>query len=154
MHLRLQLKRYHEFFWLRDIQQVNIYECCAKCFIGGRDSRVYYGTLRQSRALIDIDVIENPKAVAYYLCGLSAGYNWWQNTHVAFIPAPGEMVEIENNNISLKITDARRIEFEGYKPNPPGFFTNRQRRCRNWIFANFINDGMLRRITNGDAADH
>lgn len=70
MHLTLEVKRYHEFFWLRDIQAVNIYKCCAECFIGNRDSRVYHGTLHQPHALIDIDVKENPKAVAYYLCGL------------------------------------------------------------------------------------
>ena len=75
MHLTLEVKRYHEFFWLRDIQAVNIYKCCAECFIGNRDSRVYHGTLHQPHALIDIDVKENPKAVAYYLCGLSAGFN-------------------------------------------------------------------------------
>lgn len=145
MRLTLDVKRYHEFFWLRSIQQVNIYRCCAECFIGQRDSRVYHGTLHQRSAHIDIEVNDDPKAVAYYLCGLSAGYNWHENTHVAFVPAPGETVEVDNHNIHLTITDARRIEFESYKPNPPGFFTKRQRTCRNWIFANFINDGMLRR---------
>ncbi|MCX4256454.1 MAG: hypothetical protein OSJ54_05955 [Oscillospiraceae bacterium] len=145
MHLTLEVKRYHEFFWLRDIRRVDIYKCCAECFIGKRDSRVYYGTLHKPKALIDIDVKEDDKAVAYYLCGLSAGYNWYQNTHVAFVPAPSERIDIENDNIKLTITDARRIDFEGYKPNPPGYFTNRQRKCRNWIFANYINDGMLGR---------
>lgn len=47
MHLTLEVKRYHEFFWLRDIQAVNIYKCCAECFIGNRDSMVYHGTLHQ-----------------------------------------------------------------------------------------------------------
>ena len=145
MQLTLEVKRYHEFFWLRDIEDVNIQQCCAKCFIGWRDNRVYWGTLRQSHALIDIKVRERKKALAYYLCGLSQGYNWYQNTHVAFIPAPGETVFIDNANIRLKITDARRINFEGYRPNPPGFYTRRQRTCRNWIFANYIKDGMLRR---------
>lgn len=145
MHMTLEVKQHHEFFWLRDIRKVNIYECCAKCFIGGKDNRVYYGTLRKDYARIDIDVIEHPKALAYYLCGLSAGYNWYENTHVAFIPALGKMVEVNNHNINLQITDAERIMFQGYKPNPVGYFTQRQRTCRNWIFANYINDGMLRR---------
>ena len=80
-----------------------------------------------------------------YLCGLSAGFNWYENTHIAFVPASGEMVSVDNKNIQLTITDARRIEFESYKPEPPGYFTQKQRTCRNWIFANYINDGMLRR---------
>lgn len=89
MHLTLEVKRYHEFFWLRDIRGVDISKCCAECFLGGKDNRVYYGTLHKPTALIDIDVIEHPKAVAYYLCGLSAGFNYWQNTHIAFVPALG-----------------------------------------------------------------
>lgn len=144
MHLTLEVKKYHEFFWLRDIQQVDITKCCAECFIGGRDGRVYWGTLHKQNAVIDIEVNEHPKAVAYYLCGLSAGYNWYQNTHVAFVPAPGETVFIDNANIRLTITDSKRIDFADYKPNPPGYFTKRQRTCRNWIFANYILDGKLK----------
>ncbi|GHU51665.1 hypothetical protein AGMMS49975_05820 [Clostridia bacterium] len=142
MQLRLEVKRYHEFFWLRDIRNVNIYECCAKCFLGGKDNRVYYGTLNKPYALIDIEVQEHPKAKAYYLCGLSAGYNWYENTHVAFVPAPGEKVIVDNANIGLTITDARRIDFSGYVPNPQGWFSDKQHTCRNWIFANYINDKM------------
>lgn len=71
MHLTLEVKRYHEFFWLHAIQAVNIQECCMKCFIGETDNRVYFGTLHQSNALIDIEVREQPNADAYYLCGLS-----------------------------------------------------------------------------------
>lgn len=148
MHLTLKVKRYHEFFWLRDVRSVTIYKCCAECLIGQRDNRVYYGTLHKPTALIDIDVHTSPKAVAYYLCGLSAGYNWYQNTHVAFVPAPGETIEIDNANIHLKITDAREIHFQNYKPNPEGVFTKRQRSCRNWIFANYILDGKLKEDIN------
>lgn len=145
MHLTLEVKRYHEFFWLHAIQAVNIQECCMKCFIGETDNRVYFGTLHQSNALIDIEVREQPNAVAYYLCGLSEGFNWYQNTHVAFVPSSGETVFLDNANIRLTITDAKRIDFADYKPNPKGYFTRRQRTCRNWIFANYIKDGMLRR---------
>ena len=145
MQLKLEVKRYHEFFWLRDIRGVNIYECCAKCFHGGKDNRIYYSTLNKPYALIDIEVKEHPKAVAYYLCGLSAGFNWYENTHVAFVPAPGETVIVDNANIHLIISDAKRVDFADYKPNPPGYFTDKQSTCRNWIFANYVNDGMLRR---------
>ena len=145
MHLTLEVKRYHEFFWLRTISAVNINQCCAKCFIGQRDMRVYDQTLRRAYEIVDIDVLESKKALAYYLCGLSAGYNWHENTHIAFNPAHGETVEVDNPNIRLTITDATRINFFDYKPNPQGHFTERQRRCRNWIFANYIQDGMLKK---------
>ena len=155
MRLTLDVKRYHEFFWLRSIRSVNIYKCCAECFVGERDGRVYWETLHKTNAHIDIEVKEDKKAIAYYLCGLSAGFNWNQNTHIAFIPAPGETVKIDNANIRLAITDARWIDFSNYTPNPPGNFTKRQLRCRNWIFANYINDGMLRRIkSNGSSGNY
>lgn len=144
MHLTLDIKKYHEFFWLRSIRQVNIYKCCAECFIGNRDGRVYWNTLRRMTAHIDIEVDYDPKAVAYYLCGLSAGYVWEKNTHIAFVPDPESEISVDNEDIRAQITGARRIDFEQYRPNPRGYFTPRQRRCRNWIFANYINDGMLR----------
>lgn len=148
MHLTLLVKRYHEFFWLRDIRAVDISQCCAKCFIGQRDMRVYNQTLHRSGEIVDIEVRQSEQALAYYLCGLSAGFNWYENTHVAFTPALGELIEVNNQNIRLTITDAKRINFFDYKPNPRGHFTQRQRTCRNWIFANYIRDGMLKTTAN------
>ena len=82
MRLHLEIRKKCNFFWLRDIRDVDIEECCAKCFIGGKDNRVYYGTLHKSEAVVDIIVQQHPKAKAYYLCGLSDGFVWALNTHV------------------------------------------------------------------------
>ena len=142
MHLNLRILKQCNFFWLRDIRDVDITKCCAKCFIGGKDNRVYYGTLYTSQAVVDIDVQQHPKAKAYYLCGLSAGFVWALNTHVAFVPEIGSEVVVDNDRISLRITNARRILFEDYVPHPEGNFSENQRNCRNWIFANYIKDGM------------
>lgn len=142
MHLRLEIKKKCNFFWLRDIRGVDITQCCAKCFIGDKDNRVYYGTLHKSEAIVDIIVKQHRAAKAYYLCGLSDGFVWELNTHVAFVPDSGSEVHVENDRIKLDITNARRIHFWDYVPNPPGVFTKQQRTCRNWIFANYIKDGM------------
>lgn len=142
MRLRLEILKRCNFFWLRAITDVNIHECCAKCFIGKKDNRVYYGTLHKDRAVVDIDVEPLRNVKAYYLCGLSAGFDWTQNTHVAFVPDAGHEARIENDRILLTITNARRIHFWNYTPDPPGEFTKEQRSCRNWIFANYIRDGM------------
>lgn len=142
MHMRLEIRKKCSFFWLRDIRDVDISQCCAKCFIGGKDNRVYYGTLHKSQAVVDIDVIQHPAAKAYYLCGLSEGFVWALNTHVAFVPEEGSEVNVDNDRILLKITNARRILFWDYTPNPEGTFTENQRTCRNWIFANYLKDGM------------
>lgn len=142
MHLRLEIRKKCSFFWLRDIRAVDISKCCAKCFIGEKDNRVYYGTLYKSSAVVDLIVNQHPAAKAYYLCGLSEGFEWAQNTHVAFVPDSNSEIHIDNDKIKLDITNARRIHFWDYTPNPPGDFTQEQRTCRNWIFANYIKDGM------------
>lgn len=142
MRLRLEIKKRCNFFWLRDIRDVDIEACCAKCFIGGKDNRVYYGTLHKSQAVVDIIIQQHQKAKAYYLCGLSDGFVWELNTHVAFVPDPNSEIHIENDRIKLDITNARRINFWDYVPNPHGYYSPEQRKCRNWIFANYIKDGM------------
>lgn len=142
MQLHLEILKKCNFFWLRDIRDVDISQCCAKCFIGGKDNRVYYETLHKSQAVVDILVKQHPQAKAYYLCGLSDGFVWELNTHVAFVPDSQAEVFVENDRIRLHITNARRIHFWDYTPNPPGIYTKQQRTCRNWIFANYIKDGM------------
>lgn len=140
--MRLEILKPCQFFWLRSIHAVDISQCCAKCFIGQKDNRVYYGTLEQSRTVVDLDVFEDPKAKAYYLCGLSRGYVYDLNTHVAFVPDSTGDIHIENDRIILDISNARRIHFWDYTPTPAGVYTKKQRACRNWIFANYIKDGM------------
>lgn len=142
MRLRLELKRRCELFWLKDIRDVNISECCAKCFIGEYDPNFWNATHGKSEGVIDIIVKQHPLAKAYYLCGLSDGYVYGLNTHVAFVPDENSEIHIENDRIKLDITNARRINFWGYKPNPEGKYTQKQKTCRNWIFANYIKDGM------------
>ena len=68
--------------------------------------------------------------------------SWPYNTHVAFVPCKGQNIEIDDECIHLLITDARQIDFQGYEPHPVGEFTEEQRTCRNWIFANYVKDGM------------
>lgn len=142
MRLRLEILKKCNFFWLRAIRDVNIRQCCAKCFIGEKDNRVYYGTLHKSQAVVDIIVQRYPDAKAYYLCGLSDGFDWALNTHVAFVPDVSSEIHIVTDRYKLDITNARRIHFWDYTPHPPGEFTQAQRTCRNWIFANYIKDGM------------
>ena len=73
---------------------------------------------------------------------MSNGFVWELNTHVAFVPDSNSEIHIENDRIKLDITNARRIQFWDYVPNPSGIYTKEQRTCRNWIFANYLKDGM------------
>lgn len=142
MKISLDVKKKHSFFWLRGILNVRIDKCCAKCFIAKVYHEVYEGTRYKEKAHVELDLQPDPAVKAYYLCGLSLGFRYEDNTHVAFAPCAGSNIEIENEKIHLMITDARQIDFQGYKPNPVGEFSAEQRTCRNWIFANYIKDGM------------
>lgn len=144
MHMYLEVKKTHNFFWLRAIRGVRIDRCCIKCFNAVADNRVFHATRGKKYALVSIDVLEDPQALAYYLCGISAGSVWKNNIHIAFIPSPGNTVMVNNGKIGLIITGAKQIHFEDYVPDPVGEFTKEQRTCRNWIFANYVKDGMLK----------
>lgn len=144
MFMHLEIKNPCEFFWLRRIEAVDISQCCMKCFPGVSDKRVFAAS-KSAPTTIELEIDENMSLVpplAYYLCGLAKNWEYAKNTHVAFNPSPGDKVEIENDQIKLLITDAKEIRFQNYKPNPAGNYTQRQRTCRNWIFANYIKDGM------------
>ena len=68
IHLRLEIRKKCSFFWLRDIRAVDISKCCAKCFIGEKDNRVYYGTLYKSNTVVDLIVNQHQHLAAktYY----------------------------------------------------------------------------------------
>ena len=136
MKVSLEIKKRCSFFWLRAIRNARIDKCCAECFIGDKLNEVYEKTRFKDKATVELDIPLDESVKAYYLCGLSRGFRYDDNTHVAFVPCK------ENDKIKLVITDARQIDFQSYKPNPEGEFTHEQRTCRNWIFANYLLDGM------------
>ena len=144
MKISLNIKRPSEFFWVRKIRGVDISQCCAKCFIGESDTRMYHATTNgQTPRSVEMEVKPGAQYVAYYLCGLSKNYFYQNNTHVAFVYAPGEMLRVETSQIELTISNARQVDFQKYVPKPEGVYNQRQRTCRNWIFANYIRDGLL-----------
>lgn len=142
MKLNLEIKQKCSFFWLRGIKKARIDRCCVKCFTAEVFGEVYEQTKFRDKAFVTVDIDPNPQVKAYYLCGLSRGFKYEDNTHVAFVPEEGSVIRIDNERIHLEISDAREIHFQDYKPNPEGEFTKEQRVCRNWIFANYLLDGM------------
>ena len=142
MRVSLDIKKKCAFFWLRAIRSARIDKCCAKCVIGDAFHEIFEGTRYKDKAHVELDIEPDARVKAYYLCGLSNGFKYDENTHVAFVPCEGQNIEIENDRIRLVITDARQIDFQSYQPHPEGEFTEEQRTCRNWIFANYLLDGM------------
>ena len=141
MKLTLDIKKKCSFFWLRGIRGARIDKCCAQCFIADSFHEVYEATHYKEKAHVELDIVPSIRVKAYYLCGLSKGFRYEDNTHVAFVRCQGQNIEIDNDRIHLTITDARQIDFQKYVPSPEGEFTPEQRACRNWIFANYLLDG-------------
>ena len=107
MKLTLEIKKKCNFFWLRGIRRARIDKCCAQCFIGEAYHEIFEGTRYKDKALVEFDIPCDATIKAYYLCGLSRGFRYDDNTHVAFVPCDGQNIEIENDKIRLVITDAR-----------------------------------------------
>ena len=143
MKVVLDVKQKCNWFWLRGIRNARIDKCCVQCFNADAFHEVYEATHHKDKAHVELDLIPNPKYKAYYLCGISPGSKYEKNTHIAFVPCEGQNVDVDDDRMHFTVTDARRIDFQGYEPHPEGEFTPQQRRCRNWIFANYLLDGKL-----------
>jgi hypothetical protein len=75
MRLTLHIKKPSAFFWLRKIRGVDINKCCAECFIGEKESRMYHESKYNKEPLmIELEIKPSQRYVAYYLCGMSLGY--------------------------------------------------------------------------------
>ena len=51
IHLRLEILKKYNFFWLRAIRDADISQCCAKCFIGEKDK--LYTTANQESSFAE-----------------------------------------------------------------------------------------------------
>lgn len=140
MKVELTIKKKCNFFWLMGIRKARIDKCCAQCFTGENYNDVYKQSRSKSEASISIEIGPDRRIKAFYLCGISEGSIYENNTHIAFVPEEGSYFSIENERAKIVISNAREIHFQAYKPNPSGEFTEEQRKCRNWIFANYLLD--------------
>ena len=144
MQLEMEIKQPPEFFWLIKIRSVDITQCCKRCFNGDSMPELYHATKScLAPKNIKLEIAPEYRFKAYYLCGLSKGFVHELNTHIAFLFKRGETLSYESGQVRVRISNAECINFEGYCPNPKGTFSDWQRKCRNWIFANYLKDGKL-----------
>lgn len=142
MKLKLEVKQPCNWFWLRGVKKARIDKCCVKCFTAIPYPEMYESTRYKEKANVSMEITPDPQVKAYYLCGVSRGFKYENNSHVVFVPCEGAILEVDTPQIYLTITDARQIHFQDYVPTPEGEYTEEQRKCRNWIFANYLLDGM------------
>ncbi len=89
--------------WLRYVKGLNLNISSMKCLKGRLDRRIHSGMRR-------IKTMELEESPFYYFCAEDKSGRLSGDLHVAFVEAPGEEILIDDRNISLRITGARRIQ--------------------------------------------
>jgi hypothetical protein len=130
---RLEIKRKYRYVWLKYVRDFNLSQHCARCLIGTYDERVNKDTLTYTDLVL-------PPSPYYYFCTV---YQYDTNIHLAFIEAPGEVVEIDDPYYYVRIENARRIRFDDSRIDRslPQAAKREFSTCRNWQFANWIVNG-------------
>ena len=91
-----------------------------------------------SADIVEYENIELEKSPFYYLCAV---YQYKTNIHLAFYEKQGSTIKIDNEYLSIEIDNAEQIEINNksidYKL--PQSADKNFNTCRNWWFANWIN---------------
>ena len=89
---------------------------------------------------IELDELESRY---YYLCGVAPSMALEDNFHLAFEESEGDSIEYSFNGISVKIKNAKRVEFSSDDINWDVEHSDEElyNRCRNWQFAHKVSNG-------------
>lgn len=147
MQLRIEPRPGHDhltgfrYLWLKSVTAFDDRVHCARCLIGeyvkGIDTRAKRGTV------VDVD---NARAGdLFYLCGVSAPYDWKHNAHLALRVDPEALTQLELwNGARLTVVGARRVSFDHRAAHT--HYGNRGRAfltCRNFQFGAALKHGAL-----------
>ena len=133
-------------FWLMRVKAVNLTEHCQKSFFGQRVQIHNYGQQKVIRHLRVADLALNPKGQQiYYLCAVTAGFNYIGNFHLPFIRATGNTLKGERKGVQFHIENAAELPIPVHQDNDhPMAERYEYRTCRNWQFAyNMVREGLL-----------
>lgn len=140
--MKIDVEANFRYLWLKYVTGANLDQHCARGLSGS------YSKALKNKPGEQIITIDEHQAKVIYLCGVSAPYKWDKNFHLAMIHSPGDNIDYESNGIKVTISNAKRIEFEGYDARTLSSNPNKDKRefhtCRNWIFANYATvNGLL-----------
>lgn len=116
MMLSLKTKRQNKCFHLRGVKHIRENRQGIMRLEGIRFHDIYEKTRFKDYAYVELEIPHDDSVKAYYLCGVSKGSEYHENLGVAFVPCSGHCVCIDNEKVSLKITDAREIGFNSCDP--------------------------------------
>lgn len=128
--------RMYKYLWLKYVTGTNLAVHCARCLVGEYEERIK----AYMRSVYNLELKEAP---VYYLCGVAHDRQWKHNLHVAFVPAAGQEIIIDDDFCRLKIVNARRLEISTrfIDWNDPHSRRKEYCTCRNWQFAYMLSKG-------------
>tara|TARA_R110000822_G_scaffold306967_1_gene433592 strand:+ start:2117 stop:2542 length:426 start_codon:yes stop_codon:yes gene_type:complete len=128
---KININSEFKYLWLKYVDGYDLENHCAKSLVGNYSKKIH-NKLNNSSNL----VLNEFNSRIYYLCGVSAPFNYYNNFHLAFKYSEGNFISIKENGVSIKITNAERIDikkqdiYNHKKGENKQFYT-----CRNWQFA-------------------
>lgn len=129
-----------KWLWLMYVKGVDLNYHCQQCLLGTK-SRKMRDVLRNGWGE-NIRLTETQDTKYYYLCGGSLPYKWENNFHLAWKEVEGEILEVDEQGITVTIENAVRVDFSkddinySLKNASNKWFNT----CRNWQFANKVSD--------------
>ena len=127
------------FIWLMYVRDVDLKKHCKPCLKGYSSKKINKKTRHWENVALD-----ESEAKYYHLCGGSLQYKWEDNFHLAWEEKEGESFEYSFNGITIKLKNAKRVEFSQEDIDKtlehaerPEYYT-----CRNWQFANRIKNNL------------
>ena len=135
---KFKTDRKWRFLWLQYINGVNLKYHCQRCLLG-KTSKKINNELKEAEN-IKLDELDSRY---YYLCGVAPSMALKDNFHLAFEESEGDSIEYSFNGISVKIKNAKRVEFSADDINWDVEHSDEElyNRCRNWQFAHKVSNG-------------
>lgn len=128
-----------KYLWLRYIENFDLSQHCAKCFIGKYSSRFRFGA--NVTNIINAPLDEH-SAKYYYLCGVTTPYRYANNLHIAFRYKKDSTIIYNDGKTIVEIVNAEKIEIKitNYDKESVGKLPE-YNTCRNWQFAYLMTYG-------------
>jgi hypothetical protein len=132
-------------FWLMRVKAVNLMEHCQRSLLGQRMQIHNYKRQRVIRLSVEDLALDPDGPQIYYLCGVTADFNYTGNFHLPFVRAIGKTIEVNRKGVKVVIENAVELPIPVHQDNDhPMAEKYEYRTCRNWQFAyNMVREGLL-----------
>ncbi|MDR3560845.1 MAG: hypothetical protein P4N59_05305 [Negativicutes bacterium] len=132
-------------FWLMRVKAVNLMEHCQRSLLGQRIQIHNHKRQKVIRLRVADLALDSDGPQIYYLCGVTADFNYAGNFHLPFVRAIGKTIDVDRKGVRVVIENAVELPIPVHRDNDhPMAEKYEYRTCRNWQFAyNMVREGLL-----------